>query len=98
MSEKKLDDTAARQPLVQADPALEYMYYDVFNVFINAEEVVLELGNRHRSGPEGSTIHQRVVLSPGTARRLAQTLTQGIQAMEEQVRSVMAEAGRGKPN
>ncbi|MGE4291513.1 MAG: DUF3467 domain-containing protein [Desulfovibrio sp.] len=98
MSDHRIMDQASRPPRLQADPDLEYIYYDAFNVFVGPEEVVLELGNRQRSQPEAGIVHQRVVLSPGTARRLAQTLTQGLQAMEEQVRTALAEASRGNPN
>ncbi|MDD4731182.1 MAG: hypothetical protein PHX58_04515 [Desulfovibrio sp.] len=83
---------------VQADPDLEYLYYDIFNVYVGAEEVVLELGNRHRSDPESAVVHQRVVLSPGTARKLANTLGKGLQAMEEKIRSALNEAGKYPAN
>ncbi|MEF2144299.1 MAG: DUF3467 domain-containing protein [Desulfovibrionaceae bacterium] len=94
-------DDSGRGPVqlrLSCDPDLEYLYYDVFNVFVGPEEVVLEFGNRHRADPETGTIHQRVVLSPGTARQLVQTLGQGVRTMEERVREAFSGAGRGKPN
>jgi hypothetical protein len=98
MSDHRIIDPASRQMRLQADPDLEYIYYDVFNVFVSPEEVVVELGNRHRGQPDSGTVHQRIVLSPNTARRLAHTLNQGLQTMEEQVRTALAEASRGKAN
>lgn len=98
MSEHRIPDAASRQFRLQADSDLEYLYYDVFNVFVGPEEVVVELGNRHRGQQDAATVHRRVVLSPNTARRLAQTLTQGLQVMEEQVRTALVEASRSKAN
>lgn len=83
---------------IQADPELEYQYYDIFNVYVGAEEVVLELGNRHRSDPATGVVHQRVVLSPGTARRLVRTLGQGLETMEKKIRSALDEAGKYPTN
>lgn len=74
---------------------LEYVYRDIFNVYFGATEVVIELGNRHRSAPDQGTISNRIVLSITNAHRLQQVLQQGIQAahskLQEEITKMKAE-------
>jgi hypothetical protein len=69
------------QPDVQfhVSPDLEYVYRDVFNVFVGAGEVVIEFGNLHRAMPNHATISNRIVMSVGNAYTLIQTLQQALQ-------------------
>ena len=60
-------------------PDLEYVYRDVFNVFVGAGDVVIEFGNLHRAMPEHATISNRIVMSVGNAYILIQTLQQALQ-------------------
>jgi len=60
-------------------PDLEYVYRDIFNVYVGAGEVVIELGNQHRAMPEHATISNRIVVSVGNAYTLLQTLQQALQ-------------------
>lgn len=60
-------------------PELEYIYRDIFNVYVGAGDVVVEMGNRHRSMPEHATISNRIVMSVGNAHALVQTLQQALQ-------------------
>lgn len=69
---------------------LPYEYYDLFNLFVGPEEVVIELGNIHRSLPGQATIRTRAVLSVSNAFRLAQSLQQTLTAMQERLRQEMA--------
>ncbi len=71
------DDTNKIQYHVSQD--LEYIYRDIFNVYVGAGDVVLELGNRHRSMPEHVTISNRIVMSVGNAHALVQTLQKALQ-------------------
>ncbi len=60
-------------------PELEYIYRDIFNVYVGAGDVVIELGNRHRAMPDHATISNRIVMSVGNAYTLVQTLQQALQ-------------------
>lgn len=60
-------------------PDLDYVYRDVFNVYVGAGDVVIEFGNQHRSMPDHATISNRIVLSVGNAYTLIQTLQKTLQ-------------------
>ena len=64
---------------------LEYVYRDVFNVYAGRGDVVIELGNLHRSMPGHATIANRIVVSISNAYVLVQTLQQALQAAQEQL-------------
>ncbi len=64
---------------------LEYVYRDVFNVYAGRADVVIELGNLHRSMPGHATIANRIVVSISNAYVLVQTLQQALQAAQEQL-------------
>ena len=75
------DDTAAtegRNIQVHIPPDLDYVYRDIANVFVGAGDVVLELGNFHRSMPNSATISNRIVLSVATAYELQNSLGQAL--------------------
>jgi hypothetical protein len=60
-------------------PDLDYVYRDVFNVFVGAGEVVIEFGNVHRAMLNHATISNRIVVSVPHAYTLVQTLQQALQ-------------------
>lgn len=60
-------------------PDLDYVYRDVFNVYVGAGDVVIEFGNQHRAMPEHATISNRIVMSVGNAYTLIQTLQKTLQ-------------------
>ncbi len=60
-------------------PDLEYVYRDVFNVYVGSGDVVIEFGNQHRSMPEHATIANRIVMTVGNAYTLIQTLQKTLQ-------------------
>ncbi len=60
-------------------PDLDYVYRDVFNVYVGAGDVVIEFGNQHRAMPEHATIANRIVMSVGNAYTLIQTLQKALQ-------------------
>lgn len=74
------------QMQIRVPQDLEYVYRDVFNVFGGPGEVILELGNQHRSVPNQASISNRIVLSFQTAARLQQALTKTLVAVQEKVR------------
>jgi hypothetical protein len=80
---------------VSAPEDLAYEYFDLFNVFVGPEEVVLEFGNLHRAKPGEATLHRRAVLSVSNAFKLAQSLQQTLSAMQERLREEMAASPGG---
>lgn len=66
-------------------PDLEYVYRDIFNVYAGRGDVVIELGNLHRSMPGHATIANRIVVSVSNAYILVQTLQQALQAAQVQL-------------
>jgi len=72
-------------------PDLEYVYRDVFNIFVGAGEVVIEFGNLHRAMPDHATISNRIVMSVGNAYTLIQTLQQTLQEAQIQLRRNLQE-------
>ena len=88
MSNDKKDPQQDKQVEIQVHvpPALEYTYRDVFNVFVSPGEVVIELGNRHRSMPDHISIANRIVLSVPNAHNLAQSIHAALKQVEEQIK------------
>ncbi len=70
---------------------LEYVYRDVFNVYVGAGDVVIEFGNLHRSMPGHATISNRIVMSVANAYNLHQTLQQALQAAQMQLQRNLQE-------
>ena len=73
---------------------LEYTYRDIFNVYVGTGDVVIEMGNLHRSMPEHASISNRVVLSIENAYKLNEALQKGLQAAQLEMRKRM-QAGMG---
>ncbi|OQY59155.1 MAG: hypothetical protein B6245_08140 [Desulfobacteraceae bacterium 4572_88] len=95
--EKTADNSKSEQPNVQfhVSPDLEYVYRDVFNVYVGAGDVVIEFGNLHRAMPDHATISNRIVLSVANAYNLHQTLQQALQAAQMQLqRNLQAQGGQ----
>lgn len=86
VKEKQPESPVNQGPNIQfhVSPELEYVYRDVYNVYVGAGEVVIEFGNIHRAMPEHATISNRIVMSVGNAYTLLQTLQKGLQ--EAQIR------------
>ncbi|MFT5217910.1 MAG: hypothetical protein ACI9LO_001073 [Planctomycetota bacterium] len=83
-AENKEPDSG-RNIQVHVPPELEYHYRDIVNVFVGAGDVVLEMGNFHRSIPNTATISNRVVLSVATAYELHNTLGQALANAQQQL-------------
>lgn len=68
------------------DPELDSKYRDVFNIHITPEDVVFEFGNilRHKEGE--AVIHERIVMTPSSAMRLQQWLTNAISQMQQKMK------------
>lgn len=73
-------------------PDLEYVYRDIFNVYAGTGDVVLELGNLHRSMPGHATIANRIVVSVSNAYVLVQTLQQALQGAQQQLQQKMLQS------
>jgi len=73
-------------------PELDYVYRDVFNVYAGTGDVVIELGNLHRSTPGHATISNRIVVSVSNAYVLVQTLQQALQAAQQQLQQKMIQS------
>ena len=70
---------------VYIPPDLDYLYRDVANVFVGTGDVVLELGNIHRSMPSNATISNRIVFSIATAYELHNRLGQALAETQQQL-------------
>jgi len=75
-------DSGGKPIKLSAKPDLDYHYRDLFNLYIGQEEVIIELGNRHRALPDQGMILDRIVLSPTSAARLQQALAEGLRSRE----------------
>ena len=85
-----------QQPNIQfhVPPELEYVYRDVFNVYVGAGDVVIEFGNLHRAMPGHAGISNRIVLSVAGAYNLHQTLQQALQAAQLQLQKNLQEQNK----
>ncbi len=66
-------------------PELEYVYRDVFNVYVGSGDVLIEFGNIHRSMPEHASISNRIVMSVGNSYKLIQAMQQALQHAHDQL-------------
>ncbi len=73
-------------------PELEYVYRDIFNIYAGTGDVVIELGNLHRSMPGHATIANRIVVSVSNAYVLVQTLQQALQGAQQQLQQKMLQS------
>jgi hypothetical protein len=76
---------------VHVSPELEYLYRDVYNIFVGPGEVVIEFGNRHRSVPNHATISNRIVLSVSNAYGFCQNLQQALKEAQNKAQQVLNE-------
>ena len=77
---------------VYISPELEYTYRDIFNIFVDVGDVVIEFGNRHRSLPDHVSISNRIVLSVNNAFILQQSLQKALQDAQELVKQRLRES------
>ena len=96
MAEKRDSEADEGQGNVQfhVSPELDYVYRDVFNVYVGAGDVVIEFGNLHRAMPGHATIKNRIVMSVANAYNLHQTLQQALQAAQLQLQKNLQEQAR----
>jgi len=64
---------------------LEYVYRDIFNVYVGSGDVVIEFGNLHRSMPEHASISNRIVMSIGNAYTLMQTMQNALKQAHDRL-------------
>jgi len=93
MTDDEKNKENGQMPDVQfhVSPDLEYVYRDIFNVFVGPGDVVVEFGNLHRAMPEHATISNRIVMSVGNAYTLIQTLQQALQQAQIQLHKTLQE-------
>ena len=85
------DQPDPQQLQLYVPPELDYSYRDMFSLFVGPEEVIIELGNRHRSAANRGTISNRIVLSVPNAFRLQQALAQSLTNMRDKITAQQAE-------
>jgi hypothetical protein len=85
------DANQGQQIQVRVAPELEYAYRDFFSIYVGMEEVVLELGNRHRAQPNQATIQNHIVLSVPNAVRLQQALGRSLEEARKRVQQQQQE-------
>lgn len=86
MPESKKPQQPERQIMIKND--LDYLYRDMFQIFVGPEDVLLEFGNHHRSVANQSVISNRIVLSVNSAVKLHQALGGALGKMREQMQSI----------
>ncbi len=91
MEENKQQQENNENVQVHVAPDLDYLYRDVFNIFVGAGDVVIEFGNVHRSIPNHASISNRIVLSVANAYNLQQTLQQALQSAQIKVQQALNE-------
>jgi len=74
-----------QQLQVHVSPELDYSYRDFFSIYVGAEEVIIEFGNRHRAQSDRASIHNRIVLSVANAFRLQQGLGRSLQEARRRI-------------
>jgi hypothetical protein len=85
---------AEEQPLnVYIPENLEYVYRDLFNIYIGMEEVVIEFGNRRRDRQNEGSMANRIVLSVSAAYNLQQALNQALTEMSAQLQQNLEAGG-----
>ena len=96
MAEKEKASDNDLQPNIKfhVPPELEYVYRDVFNVYVGAGDVVIEFGNLHRAMPGHAGISNRIVMSVASAYNLHQTLQQALQAAQLQLHKNLQEQNK----
>lgn len=85
-----------QQMQIAVSPELDYAYRDFFSIFVGAEEVVLELGNRHRAQAYHASVQTRIVLSIHTAFRLQQALGRSLNEASKRIQEAREEAARNE--
>jgi hypothetical protein len=70
---------------------LEYVYRDVFNVYVGTGDIVIEFGNYHRAMPDNVTISNRIVMTIGNAYTLMQTMQEALQEAQKKLQEVLQE-------
>lgn len=73
---------------------LDYKFRDFFNVNASATEVVIEMGNVHRSVQNEAVLRDRVVFSIPGAIQLKDALNSALAEVERQIREA-AENNKG---
>jgi hypothetical protein len=98
MTDRQDTSESNQQPKIKfnVSPELEYVYRDVFNVYVGAGDVVIEFGNLHRAMPGHASICNRIVLSVANAYNLHQTLQQALQAAQMQLQKNLQEQRKEK--
>ena len=95
--DKKTEGDENRQAMqVHMSPELEYSYRDFFSIHVGMEEVVLDLGNRHRAQADRATIQNHIVLSIPNAVRLQAGLARSLEEARKRVQEASAAAAEKK--
>ncbi len=87
--EAAADETPVQKVTVNYADNCDYKYRDVLNIFVGRGDVILELGNIHRSVVGQATISDRVAVSMATAfdfhARLGQALKEAQEALQKEI-------------
>ena len=99
-TDHRVTDESGQKPRIKfnVSPELEYVYRDVFNVYVGAGDVVIEFGNLHRAMPGHASISNRIVMSVANAYNLHQTLQQALQAAQMQIQKNLQEQNKRQEN
>lgn len=70
----------------------DYKYRDILNIFVGRGDVILEMGNIHRSVVGQATISDRVAVSMATAYDFHTRLGQALKEAQEALQKEMAQS------
>ena len=91
MSDETPATSTDRAMIVHAGEDVDYVYRDAFNLYVGAEEVVIEFGNRDRKKPNEMTVKDRVVISVSNAAKLSSALRDTLANMQQVMRQKLEE-------
>lgn len=86
------EGNAVRKISVDYAEGVDYKYRDILNVFVGRGDVILEMGNLHRSVPNQATIGDRVAISLTTAYDFHARLGQALKEAQEVLQKEMAQS------
>ncbi|GAB6888325.1 hypothetical protein JCM13304A_18240 [Desulfothermus okinawensis JCM 13304] len=75
---------------IYMSPDVDFVYRDVFHVFVGAGEVVIEFGNIQRMEPSKVIISNKIVLSLGNAYRLMKSLEDALKSAEDKFKEILS--------
>ncbi len=97
-TKEQTEDQAKAQQVIRVNDSLEYVYRDIFNIYVSQEEVLLEFGNKIRPKDNEIVLGNRIVLSIPNAIKLQNALAGTISKVQKQLQEKMIERNAANQN